>query len=69
MHLHEKLNFNTHNQEKIKKKNNKDFTIICQLAHLLHRQSLITICKSFFRPHIVYGDIMYDQAKMSIFVI
>ena len=68
MHLHEKLNFNTHNKEKIEK-NNKGIPIICQLAHLLPRQSLITISKSFFRAHIVYGDIIYDQAKMSIFVI
>ena len=68
MHLHEKLNFNAHNKEKIEK-NNKGIAIICQLAHLLPRQSLITIYKSFFRPPPAYGDIIYDQAKISIFVI
>ena len=24
--------------------------------------SLLTICKSFIRPHLDYGDITYDQA-------
>ena len=60
MHLDEKLNFNTHIIEKIAKANS-GIGIIRKLAHLLPRESLITIYKSFVRLHIDYGDIIYDQ--------
>ena len=60
MRLDEKLNFNTHIKEKIAKAN-KDIGIIRKLAHLLPRESLITIYKPFVRPHIDYGDIIHDQ--------
>ena len=46
MHLDEKLNFNTHIKKKIAKVN-KGTGIIRKLAHLLPRESLITIYKSF----------------------
>ena len=58
--LDEKLNFNTHITEKIAK-TNKGIGIIRKLAHLLPRDSFITIYKLFVRPHIDYGDIIYDQ--------
>ena len=45
------LNFNTHIKENIAKAN-KGIGIICKLAHLLPRESLIIIYKSFVRPHI-----------------
>ena len=60
MHLDEKLNFNTHIKKKIPKVN-KGIGIIRKFAHLLPRESLTTIYKSFVRPHIDYGDIIYDQ--------
>ena len=60
MHLDEKLNFNTYIKEKIAKAN-KGIGVICKLAHTLPRESLVTIYKSFVRPHIDYGDITYDQ--------
>ena len=60
MHLDEKLSFNTHIKEKIAKAN-KGIGIIRKLAYYLPRQSLITIYKSFVRPHVDYGDIIYDQ--------
>ena len=60
MHLDEKLNFSTHIKEKIAKAN-KGIGIIRKLAYYLPRQSLITIYKSFVRPHVDYGDIIYDQ--------
>ena len=63
MHLDEKLNFNTHIKEKIAKANN-GIGIICKLAHLLPRESLIAGYKSFVRPHIAY-----DQRIMNGFVI
>ena len=60
IYLDEKLNFNNHIKEKIAKANNS-IGITCKLSHLLPRESLTTIYKSFFRPHIDYGDIIYDQ--------
>ena len=33
-----------------------------KLSTLLPRQSLLTICKSFIRPHLGYGDFIYDQS-------
>ena len=59
MHLDEKLNFNHHINEKIGKAN-KGIGLIRKLAHVLPRQSLITIYKSFIRPHLDSGDIIYD---------
>ena len=66
MHLDEKLNFNIHIKEKIAKAN-KGIGIIRKLAHVLPRESLVTIYKSFVRPHINYGDIIYDQPNNDSF--
>ena len=66
MHLDEKLNSNTHIKEKIAKAN-KYIGMICKLAHVLPRESLATIYKSFVRPHIDYGDIIYDQPNNDSF--
>ena len=60
MHLDEKLNFNHHLEEKITKAD-KGIGLIRKLAHILPRQSLLTIYKSFIRPRLDYGDIVYDQ--------
>ena len=62
MHLDEKLNFNHHVKEKIAKAN-KGKRQIRKLAHVLPSQSLLTIYKSFIRPHLDYGDIIYDQSN------
>ena len=35
--------------------------IIRKLSKILPRNSLITIYKSFVRPHLDYGDVLYDQ--------
>ena len=59
LHLDEKLNFNTHVKEKITKAN-KGIGVIRKVAHVLPRESLITICKSFVRPPIDYGDIIVN---------
>ena len=56
MHLDEKLNFNHHINEKITKAN-RGIELIRKLAHVLPRQSLITIFKSFIQPRLNYGDI------------
>ena len=60
MHLDEKLNFNHHINEKIAKAS-KGIILIHKLAHVLPRQSLITIYKSFIQPHVDYVDIIFDQ--------
>ena len=66
MHLDEKLNFQTHIKEKIAKAN-KGIGIIRKLAKVLPRESLITIYKPFVRPHIDYGDVIYDQPNNDSF--
>ena len=39
----------------------KGIGVIKRLSKTLPRHSLLTICKSFVRPHLDYGDILYDQ--------
>ena len=34
---------------------------MCQLQVFLPRRSLVTVFKAFIRPHLDYGDIIYDQ--------
>ena len=36
--------------------------LFCILQNLSPRAALITIRKAFIRPHLDYGDILYDQA-------
>ena len=56
-----KLNFQG-NLKNILKKVNKTIGLLCRLHNALPRLSLLTIYKSFIRPHLDYGDIIYDQA-------
>ena len=55
-----KLNFLTHINENIKKANT-GISVIKKHNLSLPRSSLITIYKSFVRPHLHYGDITYNQ--------
>ena len=41
---------------------NKTLGLLRKLHNLLPRSTLITIYKAFVRPHLDYGDILYDQA-------
>ena len=41
---------------------NKTIGVFRKLQNLLPRTALITIYKAFVRPHLDYGDILYDQA-------
>ena len=66
IHLDEKLNFNTHINEKIAK-GNKSIKIIYKLACVLPRESLVPIRKSFVGPHYDYDDIIYDQPNNDSF--
>ena len=39
----------------------KGISVIKKLYNILQRNALLTIYKSFVRPHLDYGDIVYDQ--------
>ena len=61
IHLDEKLNFIHHYKEKISK-GNKGIGVIKKL-NTLPRKALLTLYKSFVRPHLDYGDIIYDPSQ------
>ena len=46
---------------------NKTIAFLCKLQNILPRSALLTIYKSFIRPHLDYGDIIYDQAYNASF--
>ena len=58
--LDSNLNFNTHIHKKIKKCN-KLIGLMKRLSVNLPQNALLTINKSFIRPHLDYGDILYDK--------
>ena len=60
--LDSKLKFNAHVDQKIKKCN-RIIGFIRRQSINLPRNVLITIYKSFVRPHLDYGDILYDKPK------
>ena len=60
IYLGEKINFNHHIREKMTKAM-KGISVIKSLSKMLPRHSLLTTHKSFARPHLAYGDILYDQ--------
>ena len=66
IYLDEKLNFNHHIKEKMTKAM-KGIGVIKRLSKMLPRHSLLTIYKSFVRPHLDYGDILYDQPNNKSF--
>ena len=62
--LDEKLNFSEHINEKLKKAT-KSVNLLRKLNLSLPRSALLIIHKSFIRPHLDYGDIVYDQPNKS----
>ena len=60
MILDEKLNFNEHLSAKLSKAR-KSVGILRKLFYLIPRNSLVTIYKSFIRPHLDYCDFIYDK--------
>ena len=60
MYLDSKLNFSEH-LKTIFQKTNNTIGLLRKLQTLLPRAPLITIYKSFIRPHLDYGDMIYDQ--------
>ena len=55
-----KLNFQEH-LKNILNKVNKTIGLLRKLQNILPREPLLTIYKSFVRPHLDYGDVIYDQ--------
>ena len=60
MILDTKLNFQEHIKN-ILTKVNKTIGLLQKLQNIFPRRSL-AIFKSFVRPHIDYGDVIYDQS-------
>ena len=66
MLLHTKLDFQGHFKS-ILSKVNKTIGLLRKLHSTLPRLPLLTIYKSFIRPNLDYGDIIYDQAYNALF--
>ena len=69
-HLEIVLDFRLDFEEQLEiifKKVSQTIGVPCKLQNLLPRKSLITVCKSFVRPHLDYGDIIYDQPYKASF--
>ena len=67
MYLDTKLNFQGH-LSSVQSKVNKTIRLLRKLQAFLLRQSLVTVYKTFIRrPHLGYGDIIYDQTYSEIF--
>ena len=58
--LDSKLNFDSHINQKVKECN-KLIGVIIRLSVHLPRGALLIIYKSFIRPNLDYGDILYDK--------
>ena len=66
MFLDTNLDFQEHLKSKLSKVN-KSIGLLRKLHHILPISPLLTIYKSFIRPHLDYGDIIYDQAYNASF--
>ena len=64
--LDTRLTFEKH-LEAVLCKINKTIGLILKLQNLLPRTALITLYKAFVRPHLDYGDIIYDQTHNASF--
>ena len=51
-----------HHIKSILNKVNKTIVLLCKFQLILRRHSLITIYKTFTRPHLDYDDVIYDRA-------
>ena len=62
--LDEKLNFSEHINGKLNKVT-KSINLLQNLNLTLPHSCVVMIYKSFIRPHLDYGDIVYDQPNNS----
>ena len=51
----------------VQSKINKTIDRLCKLQNTSPRRALITIYKAFVRPHLDYGNVIYDQAFNELF--
>ena len=58
--LDSKLTFEDH-YKTVLSKTNRTIGLLRKLRNLLPREALITIYKAFVRPHLDYGDILFDE--------
>ena len=65
IHLDEELTFKHINKKT--NKTNKGIGIIRKLNNILPRSALLTIYRSFIRPHLDYGNVIYDQPENESF--
>ena len=56
-----------HNLKVITTKVNVTIGLIRKLQNILLRPALMTIFKAFVRPHLQYGDVIYDEAYRETF--
>ena len=61
LHLDSKLTFDIHITTVLTKVN-RTIDLLQKFQQVLPRPSLITIYKAFIRPHLDYGDVIFDQA-------
>ena len=66
MFRHSKLDFDEHIKGTFDE-TSKSVGLIQKLWNFLPRPSLLQIYKSFVRPHLDYGDIIYDKAFIGSF--
>ena len=59
--LDSKLTFEDH-YKTVLSKLNRTIGLLRKLQNLLPRKTLITIYKAFVRPHLGYGDVLFNQA-------
>ena len=64
--LDEKLNFNDHITSKITTVNKLTSTLR-KPYHYMSHESVITIYKSFIRPHVDYADVIFDKHSNATF--
>ena len=67
MILDTKLNFQEHIKN-ILTKVNKTTGLLRKLQNILHRELLFAIFKLLVRPHLDYGDVIYDQIIIILFI-
>ena len=67
MILDSKLNFDLHLDEKICKAQ-RGISLIKRLQCDLSRKTLLNIYKAYIRPHLDYGDIIYDKPNVQNFI-
>ena len=67
LYLDERLKYNTHIKQKFSKVY-KGIGLLRNLSNKRSRQALVTIYKGFIKPHLGYGDTVYDKPNNEAFI-